>query len=58
MSGYLHVRNLDDEVIARLKQRAAGMDARRRPSIGKSFVALLPATSNLTSKRSPPNCAN
>jgi hypothetical protein len=48
MVGNLHVRNLDDDLIARLKRRAVrGTAARLKPSIGKSCARLSAATSSL-----------
>ena len=42
MAGSLHVRNLDDELIARLKRRAVRHGVQPKPNIGRFFVRLLP----------------
>lgn len=52
MAGNLHVRNLDEDLIARLKRRAA-RHGRWRPSIAKFFAKLLPMRRSLPSTSWP-----
>jgi len=53
-AGNLHVRNLDNDLIATLKRRAGPT----RPKIVKSSGRLLRPRWNHCSKRWPPNCGS